>query len=88
MGDFILRITIGCHYVIVILREINSSVFLMGFVRSNGVLIGIIKENVRRLWETNVFHSKSPALRPKSKSKFFIGKYHYIQYSSSYKIEK
>ena len=64
MGYFIIRITIGCHYVIVILREINSSVFLMGFVRSNGVLIGIIKENVRRLWETNVFHSKSPALRP------------------------
>ena len=26
--------------------------------------------------------------RSKSKSKFFIGKYHYIQYSSSYKIEK
>ena len=63
MDDFIIRITIGYHYVRVILRDIKSYVFLMGLVRSNGVLIGIIKENVRRQWETNIFHLKAPALR-------------------------
>ena len=64
VDDFIIRISIGYHYVRVILRDIKSYVFLMGLVRSNIVLMGLIKENVKRQWETNIFHSKAPAIRP------------------------
>ena len=59
-----MRISIGCHYVKVILRDIKRYVFLMGLVRSNIVLMGLIKENVKRQRETNIFHSKGPAIKP------------------------
>ena len=59
-----MRISIGYHYVRVILRDIKRYVFLMGLVRSNIVLMGVIKENVKKQWETNIFHSNGPAIRP------------------------